>query len=172
MSAGNDRRFQGRQRFRLATVICLVVGSVSVRAEAPGTRPSASTIAAQVVNLTNVERARRGHVRLRANARLTRAAQIHAEQMARARQAAHVLRNANYPQAEDRLAAAGYQWEWCGENVASGQSSAAAAMDDWMHSHGHRENILNPHFTEMGAGYARDRAGRPYYVQVFGSPSS
>ena len=172
MSAGNDRQFRDRLRFRVATVICFVVSSMSVRAEAPGTRPSSSTIAAQVVNLTNVERAKRGHARLRANARLMRAAQIHAEQMARARQAAHVLRTASYPQAEDRLAAAGYQWEWCGENVASGQSSAAAVVDDWMHSHGHRQNILNPHFTEMGAGYAIDRAGQPYYVQVFGSPSS
>jgi uncharacterized protein YkwD len=41
-----------------------------------------------------------------------------------------------------------------------------------MHSRGHRTNILNPDFTEMGAGYAIDRKGRPYYVQVFAGPLS
>jgi uncharacterized protein YkwD len=56
--------------------------------------------------------------------------------------------------------------------VALGQSSAEKALDGWMHSRGHRTNILNPDFTEMGAGYAIDGAGRPYYVQVFARPLS
>ena len=37
---------------------------------------------------------------------------------------------------------------------------------------GHRTNILNPDFTELGTGYATDRKGRPYYVQVFARPHS
>jgi len=163
-----------RQRFWVTTVICIVgVCSTSVRSEVPGARPAvSSSVAAEVVDLTNVERTGRGRARLRANPRLMRAAHIHAEQMARAGQLAHVLPDAAYPRAEDRLAAADYRWQTYGENVALGQSSAAAALDSWMHSRGHRKNILNPHFTELGAGYAIDRAGRPYYVQVFGSPSS
>jgi uncharacterized protein YkwD len=43
-------------------------------------------------------------------------------------------------------------------------------MDAWMHSSGHRANILNPALAEIGIGFARDSAGRPYYVQVFGTP--
>ena len=39
-----------------------------------------------------------------------------------------------------------------------------------MQSGGHRKNILSPDFTELGVGHAIDRAGRPYYVQVFGNP--
>lgn len=101
-----------------------------------------------------------------------RAAQLHAEQMARAGQMAHVLPDAVFPRAEDRLAGAGYLWLAYGENVALGQQSAADVVDSWMQSRGHRKNILSPDFTELGAGYAIDRAGRPYYVQVFGSPSS
>ena len=101
-----------------------------------------------------------------------RAAQIHAEQMARAGQLAHVLPNTAYPRATDRLAAADYRWHTYGENVALGQSSAAEALDGWMHSRGHRSNILNPDFTELGTGYAIDSAGRPYYVQVFARPLS
>jgi uncharacterized protein YkwD len=101
-----------------------------------------------------------------------RAAQVHAEQMARARQQAHVLPNAVYPRAEDRLAAAGYSWQSFGENLALGQSSPAEAVRSWMDSRSHRSNIVSPEFTELGVGYAIDRTGRPYYVQVFANPSS
>jgi uncharacterized protein YkwD len=57
-------------------------------------------------------------------------------------------------------------------NVALGQSSAAEVLENWMRSRGHRTNILNPAFTEMGAGYAIDGAGRPSDVQVFAGPLS
>jgi uncharacterized protein YkwD len=163
-----------RQRFWVTLVVCIVgVCSTSLRSAVPGAPPAVSSgVAAEVVDLTNVERTGQGRAKLRANPRLMRAAQIHAEQMARAGKLAHVLPDAAYPQAEDRLAAADYPWQTFGENVSFGQSTAAAALDSWMRSQGHRKNILNPDFTELGAGYAIDRAGRPYYVQVFGSPSS
>jgi uncharacterized protein YkwD len=155
-------------------MICIVgVCSTSVRSEAPRTRPAiASSVAAEVVTLTNVERTDRGRARLRANPRLMRAAQLHAEQMARAGQMAHDLPNATYPHTEDRLAATKYRWQMYGENVAQGQFDAAEALRSWMNSSGHRKNILNPAYTELGAGYAVDRAGRPYFVQVFARPKS
>ncbi len=101
-----------------------------------------------------------------------RAAQLQADQMAQAGHMAHVLPEARYPRTEDRVAAADYRWRMLGENVAFGQANAAKVLDSWMHSRGHRTNILNATFTEMGAGYAVDRSGRPYYVQVFGRPLS
>lgn len=163
-----------RQQHRLTTVICIVgVCAISVLTEAAGTRPVApAAVAAEVIKLTNAERGLRGRARLRPNPRLMRAAQLHAEQMARAGQMAHVLPDAVYPRAEDRLAGAGYSWQTCGENVALGQRSAAEVVDSWMRSRGHRTNILSPDFIELGVGYAIDRAGRPYYVQVFGTPAS
>jgi uncharacterized protein YkwD len=172
-----DFRRMPRQRklLSIATVIC-VVGLCSRPAQSMGPsgtrRASAPRVAAEVVDLTNVERTHDGRTALRANPRLMRAAQIHAEQMARAGQMAHVLPRAAYPRTEDRLAAADYRWQMYGENVALGQSNAAAVLESWMHSRGHRTNILNRDFTEMGAGYATDRAGRPYYVQVFARPLS
>jgi uncharacterized protein YkwD len=159
-----------RQWLRTGIAIC-AIGLSSTPARS-GEAPVASGVAAEVVDLTNVERLRHKRGSLRANARLMRAAQMHAQQMARARRLAHVLPNAAYPSAEDRLAAANYRWQTYGENVALGQASAAAALKSWMDSRGHRTNILNPHFTEMGAGYATDEAGRPYYVQVFAGPLS
>ena len=154
--------------------VCLVfIGWSSAGSGAEGNvSVSPSRVTSEVVRLTNAERTRLGRGRLRANPRLMQAAQVHAEQIARAGQLAHVLPDAAYPRAEDRLAAAGYRWRSYGENVALGQPTAAAVIRGWMHSRGHRKNLVSPAFTEMGVGYALDRAGRPYYVQVFADPFS
>ena len=156
------------------TAICVVsVCTTSVGAGADDAGPATTAgVAAEVFELTNAERREVGRALLRTNPRLMRAAQMHAEQIARAGQPAHVLPRAAYPRAEDRLAAAGYNWQSYAENVALGQPTAAAVVRDWMRSQSHRRNVVNPTFTELGVGYALDRSGRPYYVQVFASPSS
>ena len=123
-----------------------------------------------VVELTSAERTRAGIHGLSANAQLMQAAQIHAEQMAHARRLDHILPNAAYPSPEDRLRAVAYRWQAYAENVAQGQRTAAEVVSGWMQSSGHRANIMNATYTEMGAGYARDGSGRPYWVQVFGKP--
>ena len=160
------------KQIRLTTVICVVGICSTFSGFAAAPAPATSDVAAKVLQLTNAERGGRGRARLHANAQLMRAAQLHAEQIARAGQLAHVLPNAAYPRAEDRLAATGYRWQSYGENVALGQTSPAAVVRDWMHSRGHRRNIVSPDFTELGVGYALDRSGRPYYVQLFASPLS
>jgi uncharacterized protein YkwD len=129
-----------------------------------------SEVATAVVDLTNAERTRSGLAALTANARLMQAAQLHAEQLAQAGRLDHVLPNATYPRPEDRLAAVSYRWQAYAENVAFGQRTAAEVVNGWMQSAGHRANIMNPTYTEMGAGYARDASGRAYWVQVFGKP--
>ena len=138
--------------------------------EVPESPPAGGTssIASTLVQLTNVERSNAGMPALRAASRLMEAAQLQADQMARLGRLDHVLSGARYRRPEDRLAAAGYEWSAYAENIAMGQSTAAAAMDSWMHSSGHRANILSTSVTEIGIGFARDSAGRPYYVQVFG----
>ncbi|MGH9350292.1 MAG: CAP domain-containing protein [Vicinamibacterales bacterium] len=133
---------------------------------------AAPDVAAAVAELTNAERTRAGLAELRASLRLVQAAQIHAEQMARLRRLDHVLRDADHPRPEDRLAAVAYRWQAWAENVASGQRTAAEVVAGWMRSPGHRANIMSSSVTELGAGYARDASGRPYWVQVFGRPLS
>lgn len=130
-----------------------------------------SGVASAIVQLTNAERSRLGRARLRPNPLLMRAAQVHAEQIAGAGQPVHVLQGAAYPRAEDRLEAAGYRWRSYGENLALGQATPASAVHSWMRSRRHRQNIVDVRFTELGVGYAIDRAGRPYYVQVFANPA-
>src|SRR5262245_46316404 len=149
---------------------CATPASPTEVAEPPAAGGGSSAIASTIVQMTNAERSKAGLPTLRASSRLTQAAQLHADQMARLGRLEHVLSGAQYPRPEDRLAAAGYQWSSYAENIAMGQSTAAAAMDAWMHSSGHRTNILSTSNTEIGIGFARDSAGRPYYVQVFGRP--
>jgi uncharacterized protein YkwD len=58
-----------------------------------------------------------------------------------------------------------------GENVAWGQNiSLEQTMADWMNSQGHRYNILKKEFTEIGLGYAKNKDGKYYCTQVFGTP--
>ena len=125
-----------------------------------------------ILDLTNAERVRAGLPALRASSPLGQAAQIQADQTSKAGVLGHVLPNAPYPHPQDRLSAVGYQWQAWAENLAAGQPSAEAVVNGWMGSAGHRANILSPAFVEMGTGYAVDAHGRPYYVQVFGTPSS
>jgi len=131
---------------------------------------SASAEATQMVSLTNAERSQAGLAPFAASPQLMLAAQIQAEQMVASGQMAHSLPGSKYPDPQDRLAAVGYQWSAYAENVAYGQSTPAVAVTAWMGSSGHRANILNAGLTQLGTGYARDAAGRPYYVQVFGHP--
>ena len=156
------------------SLVWLVVVTCGCATPASPTEASPSSgdgaMASSIVDLTNAERANAGIAPFRTSAQLMQAAQLQADQMARLGRMEHELPGAQYPTPADRLAAVGYRWSTYGENIAMGQSSAAAVLDAWMHSSGHRANILNSAFREIGAGYARDSAGRPYYVQVFATP--
>lgn len=55
----------------------------------------------------------------------------------------------------------------CGENIASGQKSPAQVMNDWMHSSGHRANILTEDYTYIGVGVCRNSKGSYEWVQLF-----
>lgn len=56
-----------------------------------------------------------------------------------------------------------------GENVASGFDTGRSVVNrGWMHSEGHRANILDPRFRLMGIGARQGRDGTWYVAQVFG----
>jgi uncharacterized protein YkwD len=65
-----------------------------------------------------------------------------------------------------RIARAGFAAGAWGENVAAGYGSAASVVTGWMGSTGHRENILNGAFTQIGVGYALGSDGTPYWTMV------
>jgi uncharacterized protein YkwD len=68
----------------------------------------------------------------------------------------------------------GIPYGWAGENLARNNypdnESVAIAMRDWMASEGHRENILNIHYTNVGIGSAVDASGMKYFTVVFTGP--
>ena len=124
--------------------------------------------------------ARYGLRRLKFNRRLARAARRHARDMARRNYFSHdTLGGGSFV---DRIRHEGYlrgahTW-YVGENLAwgtMGSSRPRVIMQMWMNSPGHRANILNASFREIGIGVAYDspipRGGRPAgtYATDFGS---
>jgi hypothetical protein len=75
--------------------------------------------------------------------------------------------------AGDRIEDAGYTWNTYGENIAAGQPTPEDVIDGWMSSSGHRANILDPNFCDIGVGYAYVAAStyRHYWTQDFGRRS-
>ena len=59
-----------------------------------------------------------------------------------------------------------------GENIAGGYQTPEDVVDGWMHSEGHRKNILHPDFTELGVGYTYEENSqyKHYWVQIFRRP--
>jgi uncharacterized protein YkwD len=58
-------------------------------------------------------------------------------------------------------------WPGIGENVARGQKNPSEVMRAWLNSPGHRANILNPRYSEMGAGVVVASDGQPFWTQQF-----
>jgi uncharacterized protein YkwD len=140
----------------------------------PGSSPAGGTTttgtspqAAKVLALTNAERAKVGCKALTINAKLTEAAQAHSADMAAKDYFAHDSQDGTSP--FDRIKAIGYNFRAAAENIAYGQPTAASVMDAWMNSPGHKANILNCTYTQIGIGYAL-RSGTPYWTQDFGTP--
>lgn len=72
---------------------------------------------------------------------------------------------------DERAQEFGYDFVAIGENLAAGQATPQQAMADWMDSPGHRANILNPNFTELGVGVRTGGEYHTYWVQEFGRPA-
>lgn len=120
----------------------------------------------QLVALANAERDKAGCGPLRAESHLRTAAQGHADDMAARDYYEHDSPEGR--DAGDRMTVAGYTWSTWGENIHRGPKTPAQAMEDWMVSPGHRENILNCSFKDIGVGVTLTANG-PWWVQNFGA---
>ncbi|GHI09995.1 stress protein [Streptomyces cellostaticus] len=132
----------------------------------PLTRGALSRTAAEVVALTNAERARAGLSALAADPPLATAAQAHCADMVARDFYAHTCPDGTQPW--DRAAAAGSRRSTIGENIACGQRSPAEVVEGWMNSPGHRANILTPEFTHIGVGFTGGGRAGTYWAQLFG----
>lgn len=139
--------------------LCILTGCAGTTGGSGGTSVSGS-YQQQVLQLVNKERAKYGLNPLTmANENLSAAAQ------ARAKEITQVFSHTR-PNGSDCFTAlreygvSGYYT--AGENIAAGQRTPAEVVDDWMHSSGHRANILNSNYTQLGVGYVNG-----YWVQLF-----
>lgn len=112
-------------------------------------------ISASILCLLNAERARAGLPRLRSNGRLGRAARSMANLMVSKRFFAHDTPDGR--SVLDRIKPTGYiRGSWSlGENLAWGSGALAtprAIVNGWMHSPGHRANIMRGKFRDIGIG--------------------
>lgn len=55
-----------------------------------------------------------------------------------------------------RISEQGYNWNYIGENIAMGQRTPEEVMRSWMSSSGHKSNILNPNFKDIGFGVTEE----------------
>jgi len=54
-----------------------------------------------------------------------------------------------------------------GENIAWGQEDEKEVFNSWMHSSGHKRNILNSKYKQVGCGMTKDKNGKSYWCVVF-----
>lgn len=130
----------------------------------PVTVSREAAVEAEVLKLVNEERAKAGCSPLAANSSLTKLAESFSDDMAGRGFFDHTDPDGRTPW--DRAAAAGVT-DLGGENIARGQADAAAVMQAWMNSPGHRANILNPDFKTLGVG-VHFGPGGPWWTQDFG----
>ena len=131
---------------------------------APAAPPAADPAEAEVLALVNAQRAANGCGALAGDEGLASVARGHSADMAARDYFSH-----STPEGVDpfqRAAAAGQSA--MAENIAAGQGSAAAVMESWMNSPGHRANILNCSLTRLGVGVGYGGSYGIYWTQLFG----
>lgn len=131
----------------------------------------ASQIApAEVIRLTNQKRLQAGLTELTPNQTLSNAAYTKGRDMIDRDYWAHVAPDGTQPW--KFFKDFDYKYRYAGENLARDFSNASSAVDAWMNSPTHKENILNPKYKEIGIGVVEgDLAGSDttIIVQFFGS---
>jgi uncharacterized protein YkwD len=106
----------------------------------------------RVVQLINAARQQEGLAPLLPTAALMETAQQQAQDMAGTSHLSHTAPDGST--VEGRVQAAGYGgWSLLGEVCAAGDASPEAVVADWLTSPEHRARLLDPAFTEIGAGY-------------------
>jgi len=158
----------------ISTPGALVVASSATTSPIPTSIKESALDEGGIIAFTNVERVKAGLPPLLQNAALSAGAEAKARDMIAKQYFAHVA-----PDGADIATLAetyGYDYLNIGENLALGDfHSSIDVVTGWMNSPGHRANILNREFTEIGvAAVEGDWKGERVWfaVQEFGRPAS
>jgi uncharacterized protein YkwD len=143
------------------------------RAECVKDEASATSTAAKLLLLTNLERQKAGLNILCLNTKLSEAAQNKAMSMALNGYFSHTG-----PQGQSFdfwITATGYKYTRAGENLAVNFKNIEDAHTAWMKSPSHKKNVLNPDFTELGFGSEKGLykgQNAPFFSVVFATPAT
>jgi uncharacterized protein YkwD len=147
----------------------LVLAAVFVQDEqVPEDLPAVERGVVEAINTLRTERGLRALDRLEP---LAQVARRHSEDMARRSYFRH--RSPEGHEAAERVLAAGLAHRALAENIyrARGvRDPVGGAVESWMNSRGHRENILTERFRQTGVGVAVDEEGQVYVTQLFLDP--
>ena len=128
----------------------------------PQTDASVTQYEAEVIQLVNNIRKQNGLSPLTANWELSRVARYKSQDMADRKYFSHT--SPTYGTPFQMIKAFGLSYRTAGENIAYGYASPQKVVDGWMNSSGHRANILNASYTQIGVGYV---AKGNYWTQMF-----
>ncbi len=128
----------------------------------PTADASASSYEREVIRLVNEIRVGNGLKELTYNWELARVARYKSQDMKDNRYFSHT--SPTYGSPFQMMKSFGITYRTAGENIAKGQATPSAVVNAWMNSSGHRANILNPAFTQIGVGYV---AEGNYWTQMF-----
>ena len=133
----------------------------------PEQKPSTdfSSYQQQVLDLVNAERTKRGISALTLDSNLSNVATKKSQDMVNKNYFDHT--SPTYGSPFDMMKQFGISYRTAGENIAKGQKTPQEVVTAWMNSEGHRKNILNPNFTNLGVGIAKDSKGTTYWTQMF-----
>jgi len=123
---------------------------------------SALAFESEVIRLVNEPRAKNGLKALTANWELSRVARYKSRDMVDNRYFSHT--SPTYGTPFQMIRSFGLSFRTAGENIAYGQRTPQAVVNAWMNSSGHRANILNASYTQIGVGYV---AKGHYWTQMF-----
>ena len=117
----------------------------------PKLSASVTSLESQVIALVNEIRAQNGLSPLTENWQLSRVARYKSQDMADRGYFSH--NSPTYGSPFQMMKQFGITYRSAGENIAKGYSTAQAVVNAWMNSPGHRANILNSSYTQIGVGY-------------------
>lgn len=134
------------------TICAAILAPLAAAARSCDLPGNMGELQAQVVSNVNAQRAANGLPALRLNAALVKAAQGHACDNAKRQGTSHVSSDGS--QLQQRLRRAGYAFAMANENTGRGFGSSQRAVDWWMNSPHHRDNILMRGTQDIGVGIA------------------
>lgn len=169
LTAARDEQIEDRETVILDEEVPLAPGPGILGAEGgavAGYAPPViqeSPYVRQVVALVNEERTKAGLLPLEKSDEVSSAAAVRAQELPSS--FSHTRPDGSaYRTVLEQI---GIRYRSCGENVAYGYSTPEAVMSAWMGSEGHRDNILNEGYTNIGVGYFVDSSGLGYWTQIF-----